>query len=214
MGGRNEAQTVRRQHTWLTKLNRLVHFKLVIPLMRSPHPPEYTARGVMVGLFWAMTPLFGIQMILVFLSWLVARRKPGWDFNLLVGVAWTWSTNVFTLIPTYYLYYVTGKFLLGQHEAITAYDRFARAWEAALEAEGYILPLLTYAKAIAAGHGVPIVVGSIPYCIVFTWLGYRWSLKFIVGLRKARLERKARKQREAARKLERPESVVERADSA
>lgn len=200
---------MRRQHTWLKKLNRLVHFRLVIPLMRSPHPPEYTARGVMVGLFWAMTPLIGIQMVLVFLTWLIARRKPGWDFSLLISVAWTWTTNVFTLIPTYYLYYVTGKFLLGQHEAITGYERFAQAWEAALEAEGYILPLLTYAKAIAAGHGVPIAVGSIPYCFLFAWLGYRWSLKFVIRLRKARLERRARKQREAVAEVERQECAIE-----
>ena len=191
---------MRHQYSWLKKLSRLVHFRLVIPLMRSPHPPEHTARGVMVGLFWAMTPLIGIQMALVFMNWLIARRKPNWDFNLLVGLAWTWVTNIFTLIPTYYLYYVTGRFLLGQHEGITGYDRFAGAWQAALEAEGYILPLVTYAKVVATGHGVPIVVGSIPYCVGIAWLGYRWSLKFVITVRKARLERKARRQRNAAAK--------------
>jgi uncharacterized protein len=208
-GCREEAEELRRQHTWLKKLNRLAHFRLVIPLMRSPHPPEYTARGVMVGLFWAMTPLIGIQMALVFVSWLIARRKPGWDFSLLVSLAWTWVTNVFTLIPTYYLYYVTGKFLLGQHEAITGYERFAQAWHAALEAEGYILPLVTYAKAIAAGHGAPILVGSIPFCFTIAWLGYRWSLKFVIGLRKARSERKARRQRDKVTKLKSQDNAIE-----
>jgi uncharacterized protein len=203
---------VQRRYTWSDKLNRLVHFKLVIPLMRSPHAPEYTARGVMVGLFWAFTPLIGIQMILVFLSWLIARRRPNWDFSLLVSLAWTWVTNVFTLIPTYYLYYVTGKFLLGQHEAITGYERFSRGWEAALEAEGYLMPLLIYAKTIATGHGVPIIIGSIPFCFGIAWLGYRWSLKFVIGLRKARAERRARKQRQGAARVERREEAIERVD--
>jgi uncharacterized protein len=210
-GCRKEAEELRRQHTWLKKLNRLVHFRLVIPLMRSPHPPEYTARGVMVGLFWAFTPLIGVQMVLVFGSWLIARRKPNWDFSLLVGLAWTWVTNVFTLIPTYYLYYVTGQFLLGRHDAITGYDRFSRAWQAALEAEGYILPLVMYAKAVATGHGAPIVVGSIPFCFGIAWIGYRWSLKFVIRLRKVRMERKARKQRDKAASVGKGLERVDRA---
>jgi uncharacterized protein len=205
---------LRRQHTWLKKLNRLVHFRLVIPLMRSPHPPEYTARGVMVGLFWAFTPLIGIQMYLVVVSWLIARRTPNWDFSLLVSLAWTWVTNVFTLIPTYYLFYVTGQILLGRTHAIAGYDHFAHAWEAALEAEGYIRPIVAYAKTVASEQGAPIAVGSIPYCFGIAWLGYRWSLKFVIGLRKARHERKARKERAKAAEAGAEEDAVKRADRA
>lgn len=212
-GSRNEAKELRRQHTWLKKLNRLVHFKLVIPLMRSPHPPEYTARGVMIGLFWAMTPLIGVQMYLVLLSWLIARRKSNWDFSLLIGLAWTWVTNVFTMIPTYYLFYVTGQILLGRGHAIKAYDHFAHAWEAALEAEGYLRPIVAYIRTIASEQGVPMAIGSIPYAFGLSWIGYRWSLKFIIGLRKARHERKARKQRDAAAKGERQEAAIERQES-
>jgi hypothetical protein len=179
----------------LKKLNRLVHFRLVIPLMRSPHPPEYTARGVMVGLFWAFTPLVGVQMYLVLMSWLIARRTPNWDFNLLIGLAWTWVTNVFTLIPTYYLFYVTGQILLGRGHAIAAYDHFAHAWQAALEAENYIRAVVAYARTVASEQGVPMLVGSIPYAFGTAWLGYRWSLKFIITLRKARHERKIRRHR-------------------
>ena len=205
---------MRRQHTWLKKLNRLVHFRLVIPLMRSPHTPEFTARGVMVGLFWAFTPLIGIQMYLVFLSWLIARRKPGWDFSLLVSLAWTWVTNVFTLIPTYYLFYVTGQILLGRGHAITGYDHFADAWQAALEAEGYIRSIVAYARTVASEQGVPIALGSIPYAFGMAWLGYRWSLKFVIGLRKARHERKLRRHRGKTAEAEAHEDAVKGADRA
>ena len=205
---------MRRQHTWLKKLNRLVHFRLVIPLMRSPHTPEFTARGVMVGLFWAFTPLIGIQMYLVVLSWLIARRRPGWDFSLLVSLAWTWVTNIFTLIPTYYLFYVTGQVLLGRGHAIAGYDHFAHAWEAALEAEGYIRSIVAYAKTVASEQGVPIAIGSIPYAFGMGWLGYRWSLKFVIGLRKARHERKVRKECAKAAEAGAEEDAVKRADRA
>jgi uncharacterized protein (DUF2062 family) len=198
----------------LKKLNRLVHFRLVIPLMRSPHTPEYTARGVMVGLFWAFTPLIGVQMYLVFLSWLIARRKPAWDFNLLVGLAWTWVTNVFTLIPTYYLFYVTGQILLGRTDTITGYDHFAHAWQAALEAESYTQGFVAYVRTIVSEQGVPMLVGSIPYAFGTAWLGYRWSLKFIITLRKARHERKIRRQHRKAAEAGAGKDAIKGADRA
>ena len=182
--------------------------------MRSPHTPEYSARGVMVGLFWAFTPLIGIQMYLVFLSWLIARRKPSWDFNLLIGLAWTWVTNVFTLIPTYYLFYVTGQILLGRAHAISGYDHFAHAWQAALEAEGFIRPIVAYARTIVSEQGVPMLVGSIPYAFGTAWLGYRWSLKFIITLRKARHERKIRRSRGKAAEGGAGKDAIKSADRA
>ena len=44
----------------MENMNRLLHLKLLIPLRRSPHSSEYAARGVAVGMFWALTPLVGI----------------------------------------------------------------------------------------------------------------------------------------------------------
>ena len=38
---------MRRQ---LRRLQVLILRRLIIPLFRSPHPPEYTARGVFIGL--------------------------------------------------------------------------------------------------------------------------------------------------------------------
>ena len=38
------------------RLQSVIRRRLIIPLFRSPHPPEYTARGVLIGLFVALTP--------------------------------------------------------------------------------------------------------------------------------------------------------------
>ena len=86
---------------------RLVKFKILVPILRSNQPPSYTARGSLVGLIWAMTPLIGVQMYLVFMTWLIAKKFFKWDFNLPIALAWTCVTNVFTLAPTYYLFFVT-----------------------------------------------------------------------------------------------------------
>ncbi len=95
-------------------LGRMVRYRLVIPLKRSMHAPEYTARGVMVGLVWAMTPTVGIQMLAVLLTWLIARKLFKWDFSVFIGMAWTWSTNFVTAGPVYYLFYLTGQLMLGR----------------------------------------------------------------------------------------------------
>ena len=78
-------------------LSRIVHGKLIAPLRRSRHTPEYTARGVLVGLLVALTPTVGVQMPIVFGIWLALRKMyPGWDFNVVVALAWTWVTNAVT----------------------------------------------------------------------------------------------------------------------
>ena len=105
---------------------RLLHFKLVIPLKRSQESVEYIARGVAVGLAWAMTPLVGIQMTTVLLTWMVARFFK-WRFSLVIACAWTWVTNVVTMWPIYYVFYITGKLMMGQVHNIHAYTTFLQA---------------------------------------------------------------------------------------
>ncbi len=61
------------------RLKRTARYRLVTPLQRSRHPPGYVARGVSAGLFWAMTPTVGIQMILVVIT--AFLTKPFLHFN-------------------------------------------------------------------------------------------------------------------------------------
>jgi uncharacterized protein (DUF2062 family) len=151
----------RRGNGFWDRLARLVKFRLVVPLMRSRHTPEYSARGTAIGLAWAFTPTVGIQMPLVLVTWLIARRFPRWDFSLLLGLAWTWTTNVFTALPCYYLFYVTGRTMLGRWDQVLVKD-----W------------------------GIAMWVGCIPWSALTAFLGYRWSLKFIHAYRHAREHRR------------------------
>lgn len=77
------------QRSWHDRLRRLLRYRLLIPIKRSQHPPEYTARGVAVGVLWALTPTIGIQMLLCLVTWVVARRLAKWDFSVIVAMAWT-----------------------------------------------------------------------------------------------------------------------------
>ena len=84
------------------RFQRLLRLRLVIPVLRSTEAADYTARGVFVGILVALTPTLGLQMIIVAVIWALVRfLLPSWDFNVVVGMIWTWLTNVFTARPIY-----------------------------------------------------------------------------------------------------------------
>jgi len=190
------------QRPWRERLRRWARYRFVVPLRRSRHSPEYVARGVSSGLFWAMTPTVGVQMAMVMAQWLFCRALRRWEFNVVHAMAWTWITNVLTLLPFYYMFYVTGQVFLGRWGDLSGYRSFTRLWEtsfisgtgaggAAIGAvEGWVEGFWTYFDVIIAGWGLAMLVGCIPYAIIAAWLGYRWSLGLVLHHRRARFERR------------------------
>lgn len=130
MSGAVKIESAKRRiaRSWLDRMARLCRYKLVIPIKRSPHSPEYTARGVMIGLMWGLTPTVGAQMVFCLFTWMIAKRFTKWDFSLIVSLAWTWSTNVITLVPAYYLFFITGQIMLGRYDDVSGYGEFASTW--------------------------------------------------------------------------------------
>lgn len=176
------------------RLVRAVRFRLIVPLMRSRHTPEWSARAALVGLGWAFTPSVGIQMPLVFGTWLIARRLFKWDFSLLQGLAWTWTTNAFTALPCYYVFFLTGQVMLGRWSDLSGYDSFLRVFHTAFSDD---LTLLATTRAISKvlllEWGIAMWVGSIPWAIGIGWLGYRLTLRFVIAYRAARARRMERR---------------------
>jgi hypothetical protein len=171
---------------------RLTTYRLLIPIKRARHAPEYGARGVMVGMAWAMTPLVGIQMYLVFMTWLIARRLFRWNFSLIIGLAWTWTTNVITLFPIYYVFYVTGQMLLGNWDNVSGYDSFVGLFEETFGAELSLLETLKrYGVFVIKDWGLAMAVGSLPWSALGGWLGYRWGLAY-ARRRRAKATKKIR----------------------
>ncbi len=177
----------------------LLRLKLVVPLLRSKKPPEFTARGAMIGMGWAMTPLVGIQMYMVFLTWLFTRRFFKWDFSLPIGLAWTWVTNVFTVPPFYYAFYVTGKIMTGEFAERTTYAKFVGLLKNTLNEDGLAEALKTSLDILIKDWGASMMLGSIPWIIGGGWLAYRWTL-VIVRKRDIRRQKKLEMKAEAAQK--------------
>ncbi len=181
-----------RRRNGLVRFGRWLRYRFVVPLMRSRHPPQYTARGVAVGLFWAMTPTVGIQMMFVLAHWLAVRRfAPRWDFNVIHAMAWTWVTNFATVLPSYYMFYVTGQLLLGRWDDLTGYQGFIQLWDASTAPDtttdylpGAVSEPSVYFDVIVAGWGLAMLVGCPPYAVAAAWIGYVWSLKLVVARRR------------------------------
>jgi uncharacterized protein (DUF2062 family) len=178
-----------RNFNWLDRLKRLARHKLHIPMTRSTHSPAHIARGVAVGVVWASTPIFGLQMISVFLTWVVARKLFGWDFSLVNGLAWTWATNAFTIIPSFYIFWLTGQVMLGRFDDLTGYSSFKSIvdnWNV----QGSDLFETSTNRFIALFDtvGLPLTIGCIPWAIICSWVAYKLSYRFVATYRKRRTE--------------------------
>ena len=179
-----------RARPFFHQLQVLTRHRLIIPLKRSRHPPEHSARGILVGLVWGLTPTVGIQIIGVSLTWLVARRVFGWNFNYLIALAWTVVTNPLTLLPLYYVFYVTGRLMLGEGsgDGVAGYQAFVGAWDRTFAPDtSWREEIATYFSVIVGDWGLRLFLGSIPYAAVAAAVGYWWGLRFVVRYRRARL---------------------------
>ena len=180
---------------------QLVHDKLIDPLHRSKHPPEYTARGVLFGVLIALTPTVGVQMPIVFGIWLVIRRvRPSWDFSLAVALAWTWVTNVFTAPPLYYLYIVSGRILLGHWDDLQGYGVFTKRLAQTMPKDaGWLETAWLYLVNLFEIFGVSMFVGCLPWMVLGTWAAYLWSLGVLTRIHHARERRAAAARNDGSR---------------
>ena len=186
----------KKSFTRWEKFKRFCQYRLVVPLKRSVYTPKQIARGVMVGLAWGLTPTVGVQMIFCFFTWLITRKFFRWDFSLIVALAWTWITNVITLLPAYYVFFITGQFFLGRFDNLSGYNEFLSLWDQNVvddRSMGYFEWVWTYTVFLVKGWGLPLAIGCLPWSALGAWVGYVWCLRFIVSYREARRLRQAQK---------------------
>lgn len=176
-----------------TGLRRFVRTRLILPILRAKHPPDYTARGVFYGVLIGLTPTVGVQMAMVLGVWLLVRwLNRSWDFNLVVAVAWTWLTNALTLPPIYYAFFATGQVMLGRWDDLAGYDGFKSQLEWALRPDTtWMESLWAYTASLFDNFGAPMFLGCIPWALLGSWLAYRWSHRFIDRFHRLRRARRA-----------------------
>jgi uncharacterized protein len=83
-------------------------FAIFRRILQIDDSPESIALGVALGIFIAMTPTVGIQMILVVIVHTIVKA------NRMSGIAMCYISNPFTMLPIYWFDYQVGRFFLGQ----------------------------------------------------------------------------------------------------
>jgi uncharacterized protein len=153
---------------------------LIVPVFRSPHSAEHTARGVANGVFWGLTPTIGLQTVEITATWLIARRLFGKDSSLLQAFIWVWVNNPLTVVPMYYAFYVTGLWLTGQGDQSRGYAAFEDLLAGGEE------PWPTRVSTLMAAVGMPLLIGSVPYATLGAVASYAWAKTVVIRRRDRR----------------------------
>ncbi|HXG86971.1 MAG TPA: DUF2062 domain-containing protein [Vicinamibacterales bacterium] len=180
----------RRKHGIWTTGRRFFRYRLVIPVFRTPHAAEHTARGVANSVFWGLTPSVGLQTGEILLTWLIGRKVFRKESSLLQAFVWVWINNPVTMIPMYslwwlrlplrlsrvhlYVFYLTGLWLLGDLGLARGYDAFVGLWDGDAN-DGWLSRLGNVARAV----GVPTIIGCVPYATIGSGVSYRWTVRVI-----------------------------------
>ncbi|MBU45627.1 MAG: hypothetical protein CMN76_20635 [Spirochaetaceae bacterium] len=144
------------------KIRAILDEKLVRPFRESHAPVHELALGSSIGMFWAMTPLVGIQMYLVTMSWLIMKVVKH-RINLAVGLAMVWISNPITMGPMYYAFYKTGYIafdLLGLNPLVITFENFKAVLDKALS-QSLLDGLMTWGAFLLNDLGWPTMVGGV-----------------------------------------------------
>lgn len=136
-------------------------------------------------MFWGLTPLTGLQSIGILTTHTVAARVLRREASLFQAFVWYWVNNPVTMVPMYYLFYLTGLWLLGDSGIARGYDSFGEFWTR---------PELSWSERVgnlARAVGVATVLGCVPYAFGGAALAHRWSLAVVRRRRRRLRERRA-----------------------
>ncbi len=168
---------------------RKFHQRVVVPFLQSEAPIPQVSWGAAIGMFVGLTPTMGIQMYIVAGIWAICRFLLRLRFNLPIAVAMVWISNPVTVLPFYYVFFLTGELFLTWGDGMGHLMDYAAFQEAFVQAgtvpteswfvrltEGIILLFWTF--------GWPMIVGSLVWAIpaslatypvtTFWLLRYRW----------------------------------------
>ncbi len=164
-------------------MGKYLHWQFVkilyLRMMRSSGAPEYTARGVALGLFVGFLVPIGLQLAVVIpLAFLFKASK-------VMAAAFTFVTNHLTVILIYPLQCYIGSYLI--FNPLT-YAEVSGKLKEMLSCESWS-GVLTELSRLGIELAMAFFAGGLLFAVVFGAIGYVVSLQLIVRYR----ERRARK---------------------
>lgn len=162
------------------KLKGILDDKLIRHFRESHAPVSSLSLGTAVGLFWALTPLVGIQMMLTTATWVVFKSFKI-KFNLPISLAWVWLTNPFTMPFFYYAFYMAGHLLFQIFDPETmriSFDLFKSTLAQANEMN-LMDGVMHWVRFIAHDLGWPMIVGATLIGLPSAIISYPLTFRFI-----------------------------------
>ncbi|MDX1737799.1 MAG: DUF2062 domain-containing protein [Alphaproteobacteria bacterium] len=181
---------------WWSRFARLLYYKLVIPIHRGKDSPHLIAYSVAIGLAVGFTPSVGFQIPLIFVIWLICLKLFKFHFSLIIAIAWSWLSNGATMIPLYYVFYVTGRLLLPSGDEEFSFDDFSSFISDNLGEDATIEQSLHFMGQLIEQVGGSILIGCLPWAIGMALLGYFGSLRMTQSYQRIRKERIEKKRAE------------------
>ncbi|QDU05264.1 hypothetical protein V6x_50000 [Gimesia chilikensis] len=154
-------------------LNPRVLLRSILMLDDSAHS---IALGTAIGMFIALTPTVGIQMLMVVCVAFLTR--PLFRFNQVASLITVYISNPLTIVPIYWFDYKVGTLFVGG--SLTQKD-FARI----LEFEGFSGWWETV-KQLLLEVGSPLIIGSLVVGTFFGLITYPIMLRLLKHLRRSK----------------------------
>lgn len=156
---------------------------IVKPIMESHSPIGEASLGAAIGMFWGMTPTIGIQMWLVWMTWVILKPFRV-RFDLVIGTAMVWLSNPITMGPLYYGFLITGYWFfefMGQTVTWLTYDSFTATLAAITNNPdaGTWDKFVLGVKYMILELGYPMIIGSLFWATplaLLSFIGTEWYL--------------------------------------
>lgn len=178
-------------------MKRLYRYLIGLFRKKENRSPRYFAITVCVGLVAGISPIFG-QSYACVITWFILRFFKI-RFNLIVACALTFISNPLTTPFLFYLFYLTGQFMLG--ESVLTFSTFVSQLNQCLSQDWTLKTLWDISMQLIHGIGKPIILGYVPWGIAAGFFGYflgyqaavKWRLRQLAKKRnrKALIRKKA-----------------------
>ncbi|RKY13912.1 MAG: hypothetical protein DRP52_01545 [Planctomycetota bacterium] len=136
---------------------------LIHRILTADSSPHRAALGVAIGLFVAMTPTLGMQMILA------GGLAMAFRANKTLSLTFVWITNALTAIPIFLFNYTVGCWLLRKDCRSSTFYQFIGNM---LNLKDSGIEKTQTARSLAEGLFLPLWVGSLMVAVVVASLSY------------------------------------------
>ena len=158
-------------------LRAFIHDRLISRILTINDTPHAIALGSAVGMFLAMTPTVGLQIVLaIAICTLIGA-------NRIAACVLVFVSNPLTMLPIYWVDYQLGCWITGATPV--THEAFDATWQSILDA-GMIGGILEGARVLLGDIGVPMMIGGSILGVIFGVPLYPITYRAVVAQRKRR----------------------------